>query len=101
MFPEILDSVTSDRFFSLLLALQSRETMTTADLAAQVGVSVRTVLRDLQWLQEAGFPLLIRRGRWGGVTLLPVGDPAFQRCAELPHRATALIALAISGTSFS
>jgi predicted DNA-binding transcriptional regulator YafY len=63
--------VTPDRFFSLVLALQSRETTTSADLAAQVGVSVRTVLRDLQWLQEAGFPLLIRRGRWGGVTLLP------------------------------
>ena len=72
-FPEILDPVTSDRFFSLLLALQSRETMTTADLAAHVGVSVRTVLRDLQWLQEAGFALLIRRGRWGGVALLPGG----------------------------
>jgi predicted DNA-binding transcriptional regulator YafY len=65
--------VTPDRFFSLLLTLQSRETVTTADLAAHVGVSVRTVLRDLRWLQEAGFPLLIRRGRWGGVTLLPGG----------------------------
>ncbi|MFE9248168.1 helix-turn-helix transcriptional regulator [Streptomyces sp. NPDC007088] len=65
--------MTSERFFSLLLALQSRETTTTTDLAARVGVSVRTVLRDLRWLQEAGFPLLIRRGRWGGVTLLPGG----------------------------
>ncbi|QEU97043.1 helix-turn-helix transcriptional regulator [Streptomyces kanamyceticus] len=65
--------MTPDRFFSLLLALQSRETMTTADLADEVGVSVRTVLRDLRWLQEAGFPLLIRRGRLGGVTLLPGG----------------------------
>lgn len=74
MFSEILDPVTPDRFFSLLLALQSREAMTSADLAARVGVSVRTVLRDLQWLQEAGFPLLIRRGRWGGVTLLPGGS---------------------------
>ncbi|MBW1603996.1 WYL domain-containing protein [Streptomyces sp. JJ66] len=65
--------MTPDRFFSLLLALQSRQTSTTADLAAQVGVSVRTVLRDLRWLQEAGFPLVIRRGRLGGVTLLPSG----------------------------
>lgn len=65
--------MTPDRFFSLLVALQSRETTTTADLAAQVGVSVRTVLRDLRWLQDAGFPLLIRRGRCGGVTLLPGG----------------------------
>jgi predicted DNA-binding transcriptional regulator YafY len=65
--------VTPDRFFSLLLALQSGESTTTADLAARVGVSVRTVLRDLKWLQDAGFPLVIRRGRFGGVTLLPGG----------------------------
>ncbi|MFE2276697.1 helix-turn-helix transcriptional regulator [Streptomyces sp. NPDC059454] len=65
--------MTPHRFFSLLLALQSRETTTAAVLAAQVGVSVRTVLRDLQWLEEAGFPLVIRRGRWGGVSLLPGG----------------------------
>ncbi|QYC37842.1 HTH domain protein [Nonomuraea coxensis DSM 45129] len=65
--------MTPDRFFSLLLALQTRETITTGDLADQVGVSVRTVLRDLRWLQEAGFPILVERGRWGGVTLLPGG----------------------------
>ncbi|MEU1850398.1 WYL domain-containing protein [Streptomyces sp. NPDC019990] len=65
--------MTPDRFFTLLLTLQSRQTTTAADLAARVGVSVRTLLRDLRWLQEAGFPLLVRRGRWGGVTLLPGG----------------------------
>ncbi|WP_433872260.1 helix-turn-helix transcriptional regulator [Saccharopolyspora sp. CA-218241] len=66
--------MTPDRFFALLLALRSRATTTTADLAEQVGVSVRTVLRDLRWLQEAGLPVLVRRGRWGGVTLLPGGS---------------------------
>jgi predicted DNA-binding transcriptional regulator YafY len=66
-------AVTPDRFFSLLLALQTRETVTTADLASQVGASVRTVLRDLRWMQEAGFPLLVQRGRLGGVSLLPGG----------------------------
>ena len=81
--------MTPDRFFSLLLTLQSRETTTTADLAAQVGVSVRTVLRDLQWLQEAGFPLLIRRGRRGGVTLLPGGmlDTSRLTSSERDHLA--------------
>ena len=81
--------MTPDRFFSLLLTLRSRETTTTADLAAQVGVSVRTVLRDLQWLQEAGFPLLIRRGRWGGVTLLPGGmlDTSRLTSSERDHLA--------------
>lgn len=66
--------MTPDRFFALLLALQTRECLTTADLADQIGVSTRTVVRDLRWLQDAGFPILIRRGRWGGVSLLPGGS---------------------------
>lgn len=65
--------MTPDRFFSLLIALQSRETVTATDLAAELGISVRTAFRDVQWLQEAGFPILVRRGRSGGVTLLPGG----------------------------
>ncbi|ARQ69867.1 helix-turn-helix transcriptional regulator [Streptomyces marincola] len=65
--------MTPDRFFSLLVALRASATTTTADLAALLGVSVRTVLRDLAWLQEAGFPVLVRRGRAGGVALLPGG----------------------------
>ncbi|MFB8419614.1 helix-turn-helix transcriptional regulator [Streptomyces albidoflavus] len=66
--------MTPDRFFALLLALQTRrDPVTTTDLAAETGVSVRTVLLDLRWLQDAGFPVLVERGRWGGVTLLPGG----------------------------
>lgn len=65
--------MTPDRFFSLLLALQSRPETTTAALAAATGVSARTVIRDLHWLQEAGFPVLMRRGRYGGVFMLPGG----------------------------
>ncbi|MEU1982442.1 WYL domain-containing protein [Nocardia sp. NPDC019395] len=81
--------MTPDRFFSLLIALQTRESVTTTDLADEVGVSVRTVLRDLQWLQDAGFPVLVRRGRWGGVTLLPGGalDLARLTPAERDHLA--------------
>ncbi|SOD64349.1 Predicted DNA-binding transcriptional regulator YafY, contains an HTH and WYL domains [Streptomyces zhaozhouensis] len=81
--------MTPDRFFSLLLVLQSRETTTTAELATQVGVSVRTVLRDVRWLQEAGFPVLVRRGRGGGVTLLPGGplDTARLTPGERDHLA--------------
>ncbi|MEU4314934.1 WYL domain-containing protein [Nocardia sp. NPDC024068] len=65
--------MTPDRFFGLLLALQSRPVTTTAALSDELGVSVRTVLRDLNWLQEAGFPVHARQGRGGGVTLLPGG----------------------------
>ncbi|PRY54748.1 helix-turn-helix transcriptional regulator [Glycomyces artemisiae] len=65
--------MTPDRFFSLLLALRSRPETTVAALAAETGVSDRTVMRDLRWLQDAGFPVLMRRGRYGGVSMLPGG----------------------------
>lgn len=63
--------MTPDRFFSLMLLLESREAVTTQDLASALGVSLRTVTRDLNWLRDAGFPLTTQRGRLGGVTLLP------------------------------
>ncbi|WP_024799847.1 YafY family protein [Nocardia sp. BMG51109] len=66
--------MTPDRFFALLMALQTQESVTTDRLAEQLGVSVRTVLRDLNWLRDAGFPLVVQRGRRGGVTLLPGGS---------------------------
>ncbi|RRS01333.1 helix-turn-helix transcriptional regulator [Glycomyces terrestris] len=63
--------MTPDRCFSLLLALRSDTTV--AALAAATGVSERTVMRDLRWLQDAGFPVLARRGHYGGVSMLPGG----------------------------
>lgn len=63
--------MTPDRFFSLVLLLESREAVTTQDLASTLGVSLRTVTRDLNWLRDAGFPLTAQRGRLGGVTMLP------------------------------
>jgi len=65
--------MTPDRFFSLLLALQSRPETTVAALAEETGVSDRTVIRDLHWMRDAGFPVLMRRGRYGGVFMLPGG----------------------------
>lgn len=62
--------MTPDRFFSLVLALQAQPMTTAPVLAEQIGVSVRTVVRDLNWLTEAGFPVVTRQGRHGGVTLL-------------------------------
>lgn len=63
--------MTPDRFFSVMLLLESGDAMTTSDLAAALGVSVRTISRDLNWLRDAGFPVTTQRGRQGGVTLLP------------------------------
>ncbi|WP_199037412.1 helix-turn-helix transcriptional regulator [Glycomyces salinus] len=81
--------MTPDRFFSLLVALRSRPATTVASLAAETGVSDRTVIRDLHWLRDAGFPVVMRRGRYGGVTLLPGGalDTSRLTPAEREHLA--------------
>ncbi|MFM9589373.1 helix-turn-helix transcriptional regulator [Streptomyces scabiei] len=63
--------MTPDRFFSLMLLLASRDAVTTQELASALGVSLRTVTRDLNWLRDAGLPVAAQRGRLGGVTMLP------------------------------
>ncbi len=45
--------------------------MTTQELASALGVSLRTITRDLNWLRDAGLPVTAQRGRLGGVTLVP------------------------------
>lgn len=54
-----------------MLLLASRNAVTTQELASALGVSLRTVTRDLNWLREAGLPVTAQRGRLGGVTMLP------------------------------
>jgi predicted DNA-binding transcriptional regulator YafY len=63
--------VTPDRFFALMLLLESRDPVTTQELASALGVSLRTITRDLNWLRDAGLPVTAHRGRLGGVTMLP------------------------------
>ncbi|MFJ7627689.1 helix-turn-helix transcriptional regulator [Streptomyces sp. NPDC097595] len=71
--------MTPDRFFSLMLLLASRNAVTTQELASALGVSLRTVTRDLNWLRDAGLPVTAQRGRLGGVTMLPGSGPDLTR----------------------
>lgn len=57
------------RLFQLVEAMQGKGRHTTATLAAQLGVSERTVRRDLGRLQDLDLPVDSRPGRNGGVTL--------------------------------
>ncbi len=58
------------RLFALAEALRARRTGVTAQqLADRFGVTLRTIYRDLEALQDAGLPLRADRGRGGGYAL--------------------------------
>lgn len=60
----------AERLVALLFTLQSRRSATVPELAAALGVSERTMHRDLAALQTAGVPLWTETGRYGGVRLV-------------------------------
>ena len=60
-----------DRLLSIVMLLLYRRTSTVSELAARFAVSERTIYRDLQTLDLAGFPIVSSVGRGGGIGLLP------------------------------
>jgi predicted DNA-binding transcriptional regulator YafY len=62
--------VRASRLLSILILLQLRERLTAEALAAEFGVSVRTVYRDIDELSAAGIPVQADRGPGGGFQLL-------------------------------
>lgn len=59
----------ASRLLRILLALQNRGRLTTRQLAAELEVARRTILRDIDALAEAGLPIVVHRGNAGGVEL--------------------------------
>jgi predicted DNA-binding transcriptional regulator YafY len=58
------------RLFALAEALRARRTGVTAQqLADRFGVTLRTIYRDLEALQDGGMPIRADRGRGGGYAL--------------------------------
>jgi predicted DNA-binding transcriptional regulator YafY len=62
-------SSTAERLLALLSLLQSRADWTGADLAARLGVSTRTMRKDIDRLRELGYPVDATRGAAGGYRL--------------------------------
>jgi predicted DNA-binding transcriptional regulator YafY len=59
----------ASRLLSILMLLQSRGRLTATELAQEMEVSPRTILRDVDQLSAAGVPLWGTRGRQGGFQL--------------------------------
>lgn len=57
------------RLLRILLLLQNRGRMTAPVLAAELEVTPRTILRDVDAMTEAGLPILTLRGSNGGIEL--------------------------------
>jgi predicted DNA-binding transcriptional regulator YafY len=85
--------VRADRLVSLVLLLQARGRMTARGLAAELGVSIRTVYRDLEGLSAAGVPVYCERGPGGGCQLLD--GYRFPLRALRPEEAEALLILGV------
>jgi predicted DNA-binding transcriptional regulator YafY len=58
------------RLLQLLMLLQGEGRMSATRLAEKVGVSVRTVHRDIEELSASGVPVVAERGAAGGLSLL-------------------------------
>jgi predicted DNA-binding transcriptional regulator YafY len=73
----------ASRLVTLLGLLQARGRMSTSQLAAELEVCERTVLRDIEALGSAGIPVYATRGRHGGFELL---DGYSGELASIHHR---------------
>jgi predicted DNA-binding transcriptional regulator YafY len=60
----------SSRLLTLLLLLQRRPNQKAGDLARELGISVRTLHRYIELLDEMGIPVYTERGPHGGFSLV-------------------------------
>jgi predicted DNA-binding transcriptional regulator YafY len=63
-------TTVATRLITLILTLQRQPRQKAADLAEKLGVSVRTVHRYFEMLEEMGIPIYAERGPYGGFSLV-------------------------------
>lgn len=59
-----------DRLLSIVIMLLNRERVQAKDLAEHFGVSVRTIYRDIDAINEAGIPIVTYQGNNGGLGIV-------------------------------
>ncbi|RLV04654.1 DNA-binding transcriptional regulator [Streptomyces griseocarneus] len=96
-----MTSDTTARMLRLLSLLQTRREWPGADLADRLGVTVRTIRRDIDRLRELGYPVDSTRGHSGGYRLTSGTDlpPLLLDDEEAVAIAVALRTAAGSGLS--
>ena len=57
------------RLLQILLLLQNRGRQTSVQLARELEVTPRTILRDVDAMTEAGLPVIVHQGSGGGIEL--------------------------------
>ena len=60
-----------NRLFEIIYVLLQKGKISATELAAQFGVSRRTICRDIDTLSGAGIPIYSEKGKYGGICLLP------------------------------
>lgn len=89
-----------ERQQQLLEFLDHSGTLTVRELATHLGVSTRTVERDIERLRDTGVPFTTRPGRTGGITFDPP-HPTASIEFDTTEIATIISALAIVGANSS
>lgn len=59
----------ASRLLQILLILQNRGRQTSVQLADELEVAPRTILRDVDAMTEAGLPIIVHQGNQGGIEL--------------------------------
>jgi len=59
------------RLFEIIYILLNKKKVSAGELAAELGVSRRTICRDIDTLSVAGIPIYTEKGKGGGISLLP------------------------------
>jgi predicted DNA-binding transcriptional regulator YafY len=60
-----------NRLFEIIYILLQKRSVSAKELSDHLGVSVRTIYRDIDVLSLAGIPVYTEQGKGGGISILP------------------------------